>query len=379
MTSFSRAAAAELVGRDLPISRDRVGTLHSHCWHALGRPEIAESNVREWNNDHPGLAITPQKKLGRLDGEEPLEDDSGTEKRGDQLLQQLSRLRGLMLPRESWPATLRQFEHSWTQYKQENRLLDFTDLIETCYRDVAIAPRDPAVIFVDEAQDLNQMQLSLVRKWGERAYYFIVAGDDDQTIYSFTGAAPDAMLDPDIATDHKIVLKQSYRVPRNVHCFAEAMIRRVTRRQEKEYLPRPQDGAIHRVARGGYKSPEYFILKTAVEHLERGQSVMFLAACSYVLRPLIQVLRKQGIPFHNPGRSKYSNVLKLWVMALLLPNGLGNTLRTNSGPCNVVLRSFRMFSLEHRAQPATMIGFKQVEFLDHTGTCVSRLRVYLRP
>ena len=40
VTSFSRAAAAELAGRDLPISPDRVGTLHSHCWHALGGPEI---------------------------------------------------------------------------------------------------------------------------------------------------------------------------------------------------------------------------------------------------------------------------------------------------------------------------------------------------
>jgi DNA helicase II / ATP-dependent DNA helicase PcrA len=302
VTSFSRAAAAELVGRDLPTSRDRVGTLHSHCWHALGRPEIAEANVGEWNGAHPALAITPQKRLARLDGEEPLEDDSRTEKRGDQLLQQLSRLRGLMPPRESWPATLRQFEHSWTVYKQENGLLDFTDLIETCYRDIAVAPRDPAVIFADEAQDLNRMQLSLVRKWGGHACYFIIAGDDDQTIYSFTGAAPDAMLDPDIAPDHKIVLKQSYRVPRTIHGYAEAMIRRVTRRQEKEYLPRPQDGVVHRIACGGYKSPEYFILKSAVHHLERGQSVMFLAACSYMLRPLIQVLRKQGIPFHNPYR-----------------------------------------------------------------------------
>jgi Ni2+-binding GTPase involved in maturation of urease and hydrogenase len=35
VTSFSRGAAAELAGRDLPISADRVGTLHSHCWHAL--------------------------------------------------------------------------------------------------------------------------------------------------------------------------------------------------------------------------------------------------------------------------------------------------------------------------------------------------------
>jgi transaldolase len=64
--------------------------------------------------------------------------------------------------------------------------------------------------------------------------------------------------------------------------------------------------------------------------------------------------------------SKYSNVLKSWVMAPA-PNGLGKTLRTNSGPCNVVLRPFRIFSQEHRVQPATMIGLKQIEFFDHAG------------
>ncbi len=38
VTSFSRTAAAELAGRDLPLSPDRIGTLHSHCFHALGCP-----------------------------------------------------------------------------------------------------------------------------------------------------------------------------------------------------------------------------------------------------------------------------------------------------------------------------------------------------
>ena len=53
VTSFSRAAAAELAGQDLPVSADCVGTLHSHCWHALGRPEIAEVHVEEWNRSNP--------------------------------------------------------------------------------------------------------------------------------------------------------------------------------------------------------------------------------------------------------------------------------------------------------------------------------------
>ncbi|MCC6777842.1 MAG: AAA family ATPase, partial [Hyphomicrobiales bacterium] len=68
VTSFSRAAAAELTGRDLPIGADRVGTLHSHCWHALGGPDIAEANVEDWNSDNPHFAITAQRKQGKLDG-----------------------------------------------------------------------------------------------------------------------------------------------------------------------------------------------------------------------------------------------------------------------------------------------------------------------
>ena len=96
-------------------------------------------------------------------------------------------------PRSRWPIALSQFKAKWTEYKQALGLLDFTDLIETCYRDVYAAPWHPAVIFADEAQDLNRMQLTLIRKWGECANYFILAGDDDQTIFSFTGASPDAI------------------------------------------------------------------------------------------------------------------------------------------------------------------------------------------
>jgi len=90
VTSFSRAAAAELAGRDLPISSDRVGTLHSHCWRAIGDPELAEANVEEWNRGNPRLAITPARTHGQFDGEEVRVDDSEAEKGGDELLEQLN-------------------------------------------------------------------------------------------------------------------------------------------------------------------------------------------------------------------------------------------------------------------------------------------------
>lgn len=300
ITSFSRAAAVELVGKQLPVGSGCVGTLHSICWNALGRPKIAEANPHEWNRLYPRLRITSVRKDRKLSGEMAEEEDA-SEAGGDLLLSQLNRTRSMMLPRESWPAALRNFEANWTAYKRTQDALDFCDLIDAALHDIEVAPNAPAVIFVDEAQDLNPMQLLLIRKWGVHAEYFVLAGDDDQTVYGWCGATPEGILDPDIPDDHKIFLRQSHRVPRKVHARADRLIHQVSRRQEKLYDPRPEDGACLPLS-GGYKSPEYSILKSLEQHVRSGQSMMLLASCSYMLEPLIAVLKKQGIPFHNPYR-----------------------------------------------------------------------------
>ena len=131
-----------------------------------------------------------------------------------------------------------------------------------------------------------------------------MAGDDDQTIYSFTGAQPEAILHPDIPDDHKIILKQSYRVPRAVHALAENTIRQVTVRQEKVYLPRPEDGRVSKLAsrqlqfrrvrdpeerRGAHRAgPEHHVSGALLLHAEAAHPG----------------LRKSGIPFHNPYRNR---------------------------------------------------------------------------
>ena len=299
VTSFSRAAAAELAGRSLGIKPDRLGTLHAHCFNALGKPKIAEAHVCEWNATHKEMALTPLKKQERLDGEDAPEEPIRCG--GDHLLQSLNLYRALLARVECWPADVRGLSKEWEAYKKSRRLLDFSDLIEICLRDVTAAPGNPAAIFVDEAQDLNPMQLALIRKWGRRAQYFVIAADDDQTLYSFAGASPEALGLPPIPPDQQIILEQSYRVPRRVHALADRLIHRVSSRLEKRYLARPQDGAVFRHS-AGYKCPDYAILSSAMRHVEEGKKVMFLASCAYMLGPLLTVLRKNSIPFHNPYR-----------------------------------------------------------------------------
>jgi DNA helicase II / ATP-dependent DNA helicase PcrA len=220
-----------------------------------------------------------------------------------------------MVDPNRWPSNTLDFERKWSQYKQRLGLFDFSDLVDRCLRDVAVAPHNPSVILADEAQDLNAMQLQLIRRWGKHTQYSVLAGDDDQTIYWFTGASADAILASDIPGDHKIILNQSYRLPQSIHKLANQLIHQVTTRQEKIYLPRPGSGSVHRLTSGTYKSPEYFILSTAMKHLEQGKTIMFLASCSYMLKPLLRVLSKNAIPFHNPYRKA---------------NGFWNPLRSGS-------------------------------------------------
>lgn len=269
-TSFSRAAAIELMGRDVPIDLDRIGTLHSRCFQALGKPLIAEAHVEEWNRENPRFPITSVSRDRRLEGEDSsAEEDSGT-RSGDRLLQQLNYYRGKLLTPEIWPADVREFASRWGQYKTANALIDFCDLIDAALREIEFAPNNPAVIIADEAQDLNPMQLALLRKWGQRAEYLVLAGDDDQTIYSWAGASPEALLLPEIPDDHKCFLTQSQRVPRAVHALAEQLIRRVSHRQDKTYQPRSAAGEVKRLSQG-YKSPEFSILRTIERHLGKGR------------------------------------------------------------------------------------------------------------
>jgi superfamily I DNA/RNA helicase len=274
--------------------------------------------VDGWNRRNPRLAITPTSRQIKLDGEDAAEDMAGEHRTGDGLLQQLNRCRALMLPLSAWPAAVTEFSAKWSQYKNANGLLDFWDLIEVSLRDVPVAPHSPRVIVADEAQDLTPMLAKLVRKCGAHTDHFVLAGDDDQLVYSWTGATPEVLLEPSIPNNHVIFLEESYRVPRAVHHVADKMIRQVNRRLDKKYEPRPAAGMVHRLSQGGYRSPEYWILKTAEQHINQGKSILFLASCSYMLRPIIAVLRKNGIPFHNPYRKA---------------NGFWNQLRLTSRAC----------------------------------------------
>jgi DNA helicase-2/ATP-dependent DNA helicase PcrA len=305
VASLTKTAAREVAGRDLPIDERQIGTLHSHAYHAIGTPKIADTatGLKEWNEynrSHSAYQITTACDFDR-EADGGMGD--GVQGEGNKVFGEIGKYRARRVPVEMWPLALQRFYRRWTEWKRDNEYLDFTDLIEVALRDVNRHPLDPEVFLIDEAQDMDALEFALARKWGEHCDQFVVVGDADQCLYEWRGSDSRVMMNPELPTDRVHVLKQSWRVPRAVHAKAVNWINKATDRKNVEYLPREEPGFTYSLGDGNYQYPKP-ILDDAERHLADGKSVMFLTACGYMLNEIIVELRRRGLPFHNPYRRK---------------------------------------------------------------------------
>lgn len=292
--SHTRAAAAELVGRETLVPRSNVGTIHAMALRTLDQCEVAQSPqyLRAFE-EQTHLKMTP------ADPDDPTCDPSGGSD-GDKLLNEYSRLRNMMVPRDLWPMDVLGFASQWEQFKGETGTVDFTDMLEGAL-ETHYAPGRPSALIVDEVQDSTPLQFKLIQQWGQNVDTLVCAGDIDQAIYEWAGADPGVFLAHKPA--RQTVLAQSYRVPRAVHRLASDWISRVEEREPVEYLPTDALGEVA-LCPATFKAPE-----AALDHIEAdlaaGRTVMVMGSCGYMLAPLVSILRRLGVPFANPWRVKH--------------------------------------------------------------------------
>lgn len=100
------------------------------------------------------------------------------------------------------PARMAQVYADYEAAKAEGGLLDYEDML---LRTTHLLARDPAAaaevrgryrfLTVDEYQDVNPAQHALLHAWLGDSRELCVVGDDDQTIYTFTGATSRYLVD----------------------------------------------------------------------------------------------------------------------------------------------------------------------------------------
>ena len=294
--SLTRTAATEIASRDLPIPTHNVGTLHALAFRSLGRPPIAEGEVKEWNELFPAFKLSG----GKPSMDEP-EIKANSKNPGDELMSIAQVYRHNRIPRSDWRPDVLSFQRRWEDWMDAEGLVDFTGLMETALDEVPCAPGNPDVFIMDEAQDCSVLELELVRKWTARASYAVLAGDGDQAIYGWRGGSARAFLSPQIPEENNYHLTQSYRVPCAVHAVASKWIDKASYRYAVEYEPRDFKGSVeYSPGNGRHVAP---LVSAATEAVNQGKTVMILATCGFMLNGVIASLRRSGVPFHNPHRT----------------------------------------------------------------------------
>jgi len=245
--SLTRAAARE-AARRVALPERNIGTLHSFAYRLLGYPTLAEGKkpVAEWNALYPHYALRAGLQ-GSVDSprSELAEGDMAP---GDFLKLEVGRFRALEWPMERWPSLRAQgFAYQWNAWKRERGYLDFTDLIdEAIQRRDERAPDNPAVLIVDEAQDLDRMMLRLLYQWAEHCEWLIMAGDQHQALYVWRGSDPH-FLEAGMREGQYTVLEQSYRVPAAVHAYAMQLMERFRGLKPVAYKARACAGDVRHV------------------------------------------------------------------------------------------------------------------------------------
>jgi superfamily I DNA/RNA helicase len=307
--SLTKTAAYEIASRSSDLDPENVGTLHALCYRALERPSMVVNHIKDWNKIAPAKyqLATGSVELA-LDNPD---DRHRHEKTGDELLESVDLLRHRCDPFWEWPEEERDFHLVWTSWKRREGYYDFTDLIEQAVELTSSPRSNPSALIVDEAQDLSTLERQLVMHWSQSCEMLILAGDGDQSIYTWRGADAAAFAANDgIPQENQRELTQSYRVPGAVVEYAQQWIaRHVGPRHPVAYKPRKDaDGNIvvgslvnasHMTLRGGIRP----LVDDIEAQIAAGKNTMVLSTCAYMLRGLTAELRRRGLPFFNPFRS----------------------------------------------------------------------------
>lgn len=159
-----------------------------------------------------------------------------------------------------------------------------------------------AYICVDEAQDTSRIQHVIIRLLaGERDNLFLV-GDEDQSIYGFRAAYPQALLS--FEREHPrarvLLMEENFRSSARIVEAADAFIQKNTLRHEKHMRAARECGADIREIRLKGRGAQYrYLVKVAREC--RTETAVLYRDNESVL-PLVDLLERQGIPYRIRNR-----------------------------------------------------------------------------
>lgn len=202
---------------------------------------------------------------------------------------------------------------------RRNQCLDFDDLIMLTIRLFQDNPeilqyyqRKFHYIHVDEYQDTNHAQYTLVNLLAAGFRNLCVVGDADQSIYGWRGADMQNILDfeKDYSDAQTILLEQNYRSTKNILSAANQVIGHNQNRKEKKLWTENDQGDKITYYRGDSERDEGRFIVSEIQRLQREQQRKYgdfavLYRTNAQSRVVEETFLKANIPYKMVGGHKF--------------------------------------------------------------------------
>ena len=311
VSTFTRTAAADLKHELEELDVDgassvRATTVHSLCFSVLNRNEVLDITGRV---PRPLLNFETRFLL------EDLKDENFGDiyKRQERLKAFEAAWARLQNDRPGWAfdAIDLQFEErlrSWLEFHEAMLIGELVPEALSFLQNNPLSPEhsDFSHIFVDEYQDLNASEQTLIALLARNAKLTII-GDEDQSIYSFKYAHPEGIAEfrdrhPE-TTDE--TLKLCRRCPSNVVDIANSFISNNSERTKRELSPNPENGVgeIYIAQWDNMAQEAEELAKRIVNLVEAGRiepgQVLVLAPRREIGQGVRNAVRAKGVQAHS--------------------------------------------------------------------------------
>ena len=218
---------------DLPYFR----TLHSLTFHALNldvKQMFSALNQKEFNKEYGYYINRVEVNKGRA---HPTKDSLYLDYYD---LERSNALTSKQIAESDIDLSYyRSLVQKYEEYKADKCLVDFFDCLIKYVQEGDSLPCK--VVMIDEAQDITALQWKVIEKAFQYAEKVYIAGDDKQSLYTYSGARPDILIK--LASQYPVVhLAKSYRIPLSVYRLANAITDFIGEKTEQVSEPREENG-----------------------------------------------------------------------------------------------------------------------------------------
>ena len=325
--TFTNKAANEMKERVEKLIGDAaldmwIGTFHAMC------VRILRKQIDRLGFDTSFVIFDTQDQkamLKKIIKAENLDDRLFSEKA---VQYEISNAKNEMLEPDSYMARVKgdfrkeEIAKIYAKYQKklkENNAIDFDDIINFT---IKILEANPDLldyyagkfkyVLVDEYQDTNKAQFTLIKLLSSKHGNITVVGDNDQSIYKFRGADIKNILnfEKDFKDTKVIKLEQNYRCTQSILNAANEVIKNNEAKYKKVLWTSNDQGALPKFFKGDSEYDEANYIVEEINHLRREEYYKYsdfaiLYRMNSQSRALEDILRREDVPYKIVGGLKF--------------------------------------------------------------------------